>query len=318
MSLSARMRVRELFTEFYAVEVMENPTPEAMDGYLNALKRWEQLTADPPLEQITSATMADFKQRLRELTIRGGKKLAINTVRKHLDHIQWILDQAGPPAAVNRLRTAAGLLDRVPWTKPPKREKRKKPPTSEDLVVGLYRAAEHAIFPVIPGITAAAWWRALLSTICSTSLRIGQLVRLPYAAVVWDPQSPELRLTADVCRKSKADETKPLHPVAFRDLLAMRGERELLFPAWPRPHSKTTIYHEFHRLELLAGFVPQQGVALHGVRRFVLTELGIISPTAAQIAAGHESYQTTIEHYIGVGALDRAVRQLTVFDKLAQ
>ena len=157
-----------------------------------------------------------------------------------------------------------------------------------------------------------------ISTICCTSLRIGQLTRVPYAAMAWDPSKPELRLSAKTCRKSKSDETHPLHAVAFRDLLAIRGDRELLFPAWPKPHSKTTIYREFHRLESLAGYQPQDGIAFHGIRRHILTELGKISATAAQLAAGHQSYQTTISHYIGIDALAVAIDKLALLPKLAQ
>ena len=232
----------------------------------------------------------------------------------HLNHIQWILDQAGPPQQTHRLRTAAGLLTGIiPFSRAPALEKKKKIPTGEDRIVGIYHIAEHASFPRISGITSPAWWHALISTMCSTSLRIGQLMAVPYAAMVWDPTEPELRFSAEFCRKSKSDERHPLVQVAFRDLLAIRGDRQLLFPA---PHSKTTIYDEFHRLEKLAGFEPQKGIAFHGLRRRILTDLAKLSPTAAQLAAGHQSYRTTIEHYIGVEALAEAVNRLEIFKKL--
>jgi hypothetical protein len=205
MHLTAQMTLPEFFEAFYLPEVMTDPTPRACEGYRYALQRWQQLTPDPPLADITSATLASFKQALATVTARNNQTLAQNTRRKYLDHIQWILDQAGPPMAIRRLRTAAGLLPRVPWTKPPTRERKKKPPTAENHVLALYRAAEHAELPHVAGVTPAAWWRAAISTICCTSLRIGQLVTIPYAAVTWDAAAPTVRLTAAQCRKSKTD-----------------------------------------------------------------------------------------------------------------
>lgn len=311
--VSSSMSLTEFYREHYVPQVMEDPSPRAREGYEYALARWRECTGDPPLAAISSALLADFKQFLGRCVIRGGGVMSQNTRRKYLDHIQWILDQAGPPMAIRRLRNAAGILERVPWTKPPGRERRKKPPMSESTVIAIYQVADRARFPRTAGIRAGAWWRALISTICSTSLRYGQLAVMPMSCVVWAPAQPLLRLPAEVCRKSKSDESHPLHPIAFRDLLAIRGDRELLFG---HPHSKTTIYAEFHRLEQLAGCETTHGVAFHGIRRRVLTELGKISPTAAQLAAGHQAYSTTIEHYIGGEVLEAAVRQLDLFSKL--
>lgn len=318
MVLSAEMRLSEFFREFYVPQVMIEPNQEAMNGYEFALKRWAEFTQDPPIRAITSNMLSEFKAYLATVTIRGGALMAANTRRKYLDHIQWILDQCGPTMAIRRLRNAAGIIERVPYTKPPNRETKLRQPTSKDLVVGLYEVADKAILPKVDGITPGAWWRGLLTTICCTTLRVGQLIRVPMSAVNWDPARPELRLQSGICRKSRCDETKPLHPVAFKHLLAIRGDRELLFPAWPEPYCKKTVYDEFHRLEVLAGFTPSEGVAFHGIRRMSLTELAQISSTAAQMAAGHQSFQTTLNHYIGMDALRSAVGQLSIFAKFAQ
>jgi len=232
--------------------------------------------------------------------------------------------------ATRRLRNAAGLLLRVPWTNPPQRHRRRKPACDESRIVAIYRIAGDpecgARFPVIDGVLPSAWWRALLSSMASTSLRIGQLVRVPCDAVLWNRSPVVLHLPADVCQKSHADEEHPLHPLAVRDLLAIRGTRRFLFPGWPddgqridadHPHSKTTFFAEFHRLERAAGLEPEPGVAFHGIRRRVLTELAKVSHTAARMAAGHASFSTTVQHYIDSEVLSDAVNGMALFDHFA-
>jgi len=308
--LCKSMSLRAFFHEFYAAVVMESPTDSAKGKYLLALAHWERITGDPPLDRISAIDLATFKAGL------AAAGLAVNTVRGYCDHIQWVLDQAGPPAAVRRLRTAAGLLDAVPWTKPPRRQTVKKEPTSSERIVAIYLSADNATIPRIVGITAGAWWRALISTMASTSLRIGQLVEAPYSSMYWDAASPRLVLPASVCRKSRSDETHPLLDVAFRDLLAIRGERALLFPAYPQPHAKSAIFKQFHRLEKAAGLEPSPGVAFHGIRRRVLTDLAKQDPSAAQLAAGHASFRTTLQSYVGAELLSDALPRTELSQQL--
>jgi len=309
MVLTKRSRVRELFEQHFLPHRIEDPDSVNVDGYRRAIHYWERITEDPPLEDISSVTMSEFKAGLVKQEWRG-KPLHVNTVVKYLSHLQWILDQAGP-SGPRQLRTALGLLAYVPYTRPPKRVRQFKRMVPEVHIVKFFHACEHAVLPAVSGLTASALWRALLATIASTSLRIGQLVETPMSAVHFDEQL--LVLPAGICRKSKTEEPHPLHPFAMRMLVAIRGDRERLFPFFPKPHSKTTIYHEAHRLQDLAG-VPHFG--FHGMRRSTLTALSAISPAAGQLAAGHSSYETT-KLYQDLELLQHAVSQLTLFDKLA-
>lgn len=306
--ISDRLTLRQFWELHYLPHCIEDPTSRNVESYLRALDLWEALTLDRPLGEITSGELSDFKGRLAEIRFRG-RPLAVNTIRKHLDHVQWMLDQAGPPGP-RQLRTAVGVIPTVPYTKPPKRRKSFRRQTPAAHIVALYHACEHARLPRVDGVKPSALWQALLATMCSTSLRIGQLVSTPMDAVKWDEGL--LILPAHVCRKSKTEEPKPLHPFALQRLLAIRGTRERLFPFWPRPHSKRTIYLELHRLQTLAG-VPH--FAFHGMRRYVLTYLSQLSPAAAQLAAGHSSYETT-KIYQDLELLETAVNQMTLFDDL--
>jgi len=106
--LTDRVTLTEFFNAFFVPEVMRDPNRRAVEGYQFALRYWRAITGDPPLCDITSGTLSDFKQSLKTIDgfYDGGKlyavrrgKLSQNTQRKYVDHVQWILDQAGPPMA---------------------------------------------------------------------------------------------------------------------------------------------------------------------------------------------------------------------------
>lgn len=314
--------LRSFYDSHYLPTCVENPATRNVEGYNRAVDLWERLTDDPPLERITAATLSTFKSGLLALEFRG-RPLSPNTVRKHLSHVQWILDAAGPPGPRNR--TAAGVLDRVPFTKPPKLRRTYRDPVSADDLVSFWHALEGARLPRIDGVEPANVWRALVAVIASTTIRVGQLNATPTDA--FDLAGRRLILPADVCTKSKTEEIKPLHAVAVARLVAIRTDRPRLFPLWSAtpatrrtgrreravaPHSKTAIYNELRRLQKSAGVAP---FGFHSMRRFAITALSAVSPAAAQLAAGHSSYQTT-QLYQGLELLDDAVSTLSIFDHL--
>lgn len=318
--LSDSMTLRQFFEAHYLPTKIENPSGRNVDSYRRALTWWELLTSNPPLSAITSATLSDFKAALSLATYSRRKDngnqnpLAINTQAKILDHCQWILDAAGPRGPRSR-RSAAGLLAEAPYTRPPKRRRRYRPMLAEASIVAFWEATSEARVPIVDGCEPAAIWRALIATICSTSLRIGQLNATPMASLHL-PQRL-LILPDSICQKSKTEEPHPLHSLAVRELLAIRGERRRLFPLWKlRPtdtdtrHSKNTIYAEAHRLQRLAGVDP---FGFHDLRAAVLTKLSAISPAAAQLAAGHSAYATT-QLYQRVELLTEAVDQLDLLN----
>ena len=84
------------------------------------LKRWRLLTGDPPLAQITNSVLARFRDVLsKSRGLQSHKKMSPNTIRSKMVTIQTLLDKAGPPRPRNR--DAAGLLERVPYAKPPRK-----------------------------------------------------------------------------------------------------------------------------------------------------------------------------------------------------
>ncbi|RCS41535.1 site-specific integrase [Bremerella cremea] len=303
--------LRQFFLRHYIPHCIEDPTSRNMEGYERALDLWEELTDNPPLKQITCETLSEFKGKLLAFRFRG-RTLAVNTVHKHLSHIQWVLDQAGPPGRRGKEKTAVGILDRVPFTKLPKRrETYQDEVPADDIVKVFHVAGEHARLPKVPGVNPGHLWQAIFGLQLCTSLRIGQCSQIPMNAVKWDRM--QIVLPYEICRKSKKDEPKPVHSFVMQLLMRIRGPRELLFPIFEE-HSKKTIYDELHRLQDLAG-VPHFG--FHAVRASAITSLSEISGEAAQFAAGHASMRTT-RIYQKVRLLSQAQEKLTIFDALAQ
>ncbi|TWT38691.1 tyrosine-type recombinase/integrase [Blastopirellula retiformator] len=308
--LSPSSRLRDLWELHYLPQCIANPNSRAVEGYLRAIALWEELTPNRPLKKIRSEDLGWFKERLLQMTWRG-KMISANTVRKHLEHIGWLLNQAGPKANYKSLKTAKGLVDDVPFTRLPPYKRSYRAEAKEEHVAALLAVVDAARFPQLEGVRPGDLWRALLLTMLSTSLRIGQCVALPSQAVDWPEQL--LIAPAEICQKSKMDEPKPLHEAAVRALLhAKAHRRELLLPFFPRPHAKSTIYDELHRLQRIAG-VPRFG--FHAIRRHVITTLSIDSPAAAQLAAGHQDYKTT-QGYQTVRLLRQAVDRMTIFDTI--
>ena len=128
----ARENGRELFpagedptlSSFYATYYLPVRLSDAAEPtkklYRGTVRLWSLITGDPPLKTIGPELLSRFKNCLERM--RGLKPIArmsVNTVRKHLCHLQVLLDKSGPPGFKNR--DAAGIIPGpVPWIKPPR------------------------------------------------------------------------------------------------------------------------------------------------------------------------------------------------------
>lgn len=306
MDLSPSLTLRQFFQAYYVPHRIEDPTSRNVENYERAIDLWESITGNPALQQISAETMAHFKAGLFSTKVRG-KALGARTVRKHLEHVGWIIRQAGPRGP-RELATAASLIGWAPTTKLPRAEQAYRPAATIEEIQHIYKAAALARLPEVSNVQPGALWQALLSTMAATSLRIGQLCACPMTALRL--QERLLVLPASCCRKSKREEPHPLTARAIKDLTRIRGDRELIFPFFAS-HCKSTIYTELKRICSEARVRP---LTFHAIRRRVITELSMVDPAAAQLAAGHSAYQTT-QLYQNLDLLSRAVDR---FDLLAE
>ena len=265
--------------------------PITIEGYRSALKLWRAITGDPPLETVTAETLTLFRDALSR---RRGKqpymKAAADTVFSRLRSIQTILDKAGPPGRRNR--DAKGLIAASPWIRPPRLETKLPRILSPETLKIVYDATAGMDWPKVPGIKAPAWWKTLLVVTYNTQLRRRTLFEMRMDEIDW----PGCCLRLPGARiKGGRPLIVHLNATSLGALRRIRTARELVFPC---QGDKERFYYWFHRLQTLAGMPRQEHFGLHVIRKTAATMLAEFSPQAAQLALGHRSLTTTINHYI--------------------
>lgn len=317
--LSIDLTVRPFFDGHF-VPFRRTTSPRWGEKYERALDYWESLTDDPPLGELEGnhRLLADFKMALAHTCWRclmcpciceRDVRLSANSVAAQLKHVQYVIDFAGP--ADRKHRQAAGLLQQPPWVDPPKYEDPYHPPISLADVGWVAHVADQATLPHrLTACTPGDMWRGLLVLMRYTTLRIGQCLALPWSAI--DLGQRLMVLPAAICRKSKKNEPHPITAPVVEALMKLRGETSPLVFGALAAHSRTAIWEQLHRLQTYVG-VSQFG--FHDIRRAVINEIAERSPAAAQLAAGHGSYKTTML-YQNVAKLMAVVEGLPSLDEL--
>ncbi len=277
-------------TYYLPVRLADSPavTKAAYEG---TIRLWQLLSGDPPLAEVTTEALARFKAALQKMRAKARVGyMAANTVRKHLRHLQSVLDLAGPPGRYHR--DAAGILAASPWVRPPRAEQKEPRTVSQEILSDVYLATVSMEEPRFPGVKAPAWWKALLAIAFNTQLRRRSLFEMRMEEIDWANRLldlPPARL------KSHRRQRIHLNAVSIEHLRMIRTDRELVFP-WP--NSLVHFHRCFHRLQDAAGVPRKDHFGLHDLRRTAATALWEDSPAAAQCALGHRSASTTRNHYV--------------------
>ncbi|MGO8751288.1 MAG: tyrosine-type recombinase/integrase [Thermoguttaceae bacterium] len=273
--------------------------------YKNAVRLWTLFTGDPALKDVTSVTLARFKQCLENC--RGkepGSTMSGTTIANRLQSIQSILDKAGPRGRHNR--DAAGIIPEAPWIKRPSFDVPEATIVPPEVLEAVYLAATCMEVPRIDGIEPAEFWRALIAVTFNTGLRRRTLFEMRMDEVEWDLARlalPPRRL------KSRKRMIVPLNAVALEHLRRIQTDRELVFP-WPYKNLSMFDRH-FHDLQFAAGLSHDKHFGLHAIRKTHGSLLWEQSPQAAQFSLGHCRLEVTRAHYIAGGAIvARAVELL--------
>jgi len=300
---NGEMTLGRFFAEVFMPQRLADVRPATVQMYEMCLRQWRLLMGDPPLRAITSAMMADFRNALGKLPGMGVGYASPNSVRKTLRHVQTVLDKCGKPGPRNR--DAAGLLDTVPWAKPPKEVLRLPKVVTPDVLQKAYIACTAMDYPRFDGIRAPAWWRGLLVTVYNTGIRCRTVFALRMEYIDWAH-----KMLVIPCESMKAGRPHivPLNEAAMEHLRAMRTERELVFP-WPIRLS--AFYPAFRQLQRAAGLKPDECFGLHDLRKTLATTLWSVAPEAAILALGHAASSVTMRHYVNAGSvLTEAVKHI--------
>jgi len=310
---------RSFFADVYEPEFLAGAAPATIKDYRATIRYWRRLTRNPPLGDLRSSDLAEFKRALlqpaeihrqqqdpqlllfnpwdgdQQGTLfgpgRSMKPLARATINKHLRNLHAILNKTGPRTPGNR--DALGLLETVPWTRPVKEPKRRPRPAPEAAVAAIYRAADAADFPRIDYLAPADWWRALIVAAYTTGSRRGALLALRQADVDWEARRIRLEADEDKCDEERI---KPISLLTLQHLVRIRNATEWLFP-WP--HSPVTWYRQWHRLQDAAGLKRPEHIKFHQLKAACGTALARsgASPWAIQQRLDHSTLRTS-RYYI--------------------
>jgi integrase len=246
-----------------------------------ALNHWESLSSNPPLAEITEYHMADFVAALMQQPGRGGKTMNPNTVRKHLAHLQFALDRAGPRDH-RKMRNAAQLIPLPPAFELPKPRQRKSP-----MILSLDEIArwiDACSTTVVPEPEAPVWWRALVIFTYNTGLRIDCVMRLEWSMLRSDGW---LDVPAEIYKGHEHGGEFYVNKAAraaIRPLKSLGTDRIFPWTSWPASESWL---QEQRRRQWVAAKIKQPGNGFHGLRRTLLTWLSGRNDLIARMVAGH-------------------------------
>lgn len=244
---------------------------------------------------------------------------SVNTIRKHVTHVQAVLDRTGPTKSRDpRLRLAVGLLDEVPLLeKPPEYEHEVMDDFETDeisLILGACRLAKVPEF--LPPEQRPRYWRNLITVTANTALRIGSVVvdsselAAPIGGARWDGLSFHRGRTwlkvRQKGRKEKSVCVNEFALAAIEDMRPLTGDRQQIF-YWPH---RLNWLHDNHGLIVAAsGLAADRRFGFHAYRKWFDNEASQIDALGAAMQSGH-SFHVMVKNYANKKRMATAVDHL--------
>lgn len=303
-------------------------SPKTIEQDWIALRHWQRITGDPPLRRILDDLSAEFVARIMAESGPMGVPLGQNAARKTCLHLQFMLNQAGPP---NRRhpRALALFSDRKRWPvglpvlpAPPAKEPDDERFFTLDQIAHLIDVAR-AKGPTLSnflGVRGSVYWPNLILWTYNTGLRpeTSMLARRTMIAA----RCPEdfIRIPAEIFKRHQQRPPFCINRWAREAVEAVRIEgSDGLFPwgvhsrsgeqrPWPAGHSR--LFEAFREIADKAGLPADQHLAFSGFRKALLTWLAEHHPLLASIVAGHRGKSVVANHYTHYTAVRSALAQV--------
>ena len=167
----------------------------------------------------------------------------------------------------------------------------------------IYGRCDAARFPrSVPGVSAGAWWRALLTFLFMTGWRIAQTLALEWSDV---DLTEGTAITRGDDNKGKRDSKIALHPVVVEHLRKIRPTDLGVYPVFPWDVTRRRLWEEFQHIQAMAEVLPPDWMRIehygfHDLRRgFATLNADKLTPDALQALMQHQDYQTT-QRYINM------------------
>jgi len=310
--LSPQMTLSEFFAAFHkpAVLIPRDTKDRTLSAYEESLDYWRRFTGDPPLCEIDYVVTGHFYEGLKSLPgKRKGTTMAKNTIRKHCNAIQQMLDIAGQPE--RKRRQAAGLLQRVPYVERPPEQETDRGEESftiaeiADILAACPRAKRRR-FLMAP---TPIFWRAFVTFAFNVGFRIETLMAIEWTMIdeAWIKVPPG-------CIKKGRGASFYLNAAtleALQPLRAFKQHSPRIFP-WPNySHNNHTNIREHHaHLLREAGLPPERLFGFHAYRRAHGHYLNLINPNASTMSLNHKQSETTRRSYIRKATLSESLDKM--------
>lgn len=305
----AKLRLRGFFDRYVLCNWLIGRSPDTIKEYYTSIAYWEQFSGDPMLAELDTAepnergrpsypvareAVARFRHGLVAVAKkRNGEPLEDNTIRKHCQNIQFILDRAGPRS--RKIPDAEDLLADVPFIA--------KPALVVNEVLDMFSLNEFALvldasrFMSVPHswIKPAVWWANLLLFMHNTGLRISSVVKLRFDWIVEDELGCWIEIPSKGIKNAEGRKKRGrmfyLNAHAWKCVQRMPRTHAEIFH-WPYAAS----YLQKRRRKLMGktGLPPKRRLGFKAIRKMFNNELMQINPIIVPLAMGHAGGRNTV------------------------
>lgn len=280
----AKLTLKQAF-EKYKRPDLADASRLTLINYRNSIRRWEELSGNPPIGKIDNTLLA----QLREQQIEAG--VSPSTINTRWRCWKAILRRCGPPETGNPF--GAGVLERVPAMRPVRQTHKLPRRLSMEDIAKVYIACRHAGWPR-SGVHPGDWWRALIVLALTTGLRKGDLWGLTWSA--FDLDAGTVDFTAQKTGKS---DRFPLHPCAVAHLRRLdqhAPDAKVFRGLYCSGDNRTgSFYKRWHLIQEIAKV---ERFGLHDLRRTGASEVERVRPGIAPTFLQHAPRNVSDASYL--------------------
>lgn len=267
--------------------------------YDDAIDWWCRITGDPPASQVTEYTTAEFAEKLPTTPYKRGITgrewfLGRQSVEKHKGTMRTILK------AIRERKGLIGddvrLVSKRPRTRP-------KPCFTLSQAQTLYSLAIELHSPIGQPYRPGLWWRAFLSLLFYTGLRVGSVLSLRWEHVEEREDGPWLDVPEELVAKTHKWKDMPFHAEAIKACEVLRPwSGGYLLPPWPHHRRTLGDHHELLQAKATLRLPKGQPLSLQAWRRTYADQLARLGLGAAheiaRRALDHSDLRITTGHYV--------------------
>lgn len=236
--------------------------PRTAQSYLHHCNRWERLTENPDITDITKEEVTSFNKACRD----AG--LAATTFQSSWRNIRTILSYA----------ESKGWVSEVPKIRVAKVRRRRPVVPAWDLIDTMYGNASKTIWPVLDYCSTERFWQAWLAVSYWTGLRLGDMKELSIS----DYSAAEKTLLKEANKTSK-EHIYPVPDWLAKHIRMVKGSRDGRLFSVPR-WSDNRIRREMARM--CGGIELRQPVGPQQVRRLSINTWSGVHADAGKIIHG--------------------------------